>query len=58
MDRDQEEVLVEALTEGRGGAFFYFSQDRSAVVFLVVVSCSFDVGFFSRLSSEFAVALV
>ena len=28
MDEEQEKVLVEKLTEGRGGAFFYFSQDK------------------------------
>jgi hypothetical protein len=28
MDQDQEKALVETLTEGRGGAFFYYSHDR------------------------------
>jgi hypothetical protein len=28
MDLDQQNLLVEKLTEGRGGAFFYYSQDR------------------------------
>ena len=28
MDQDQEIALVEKLTEGRGGAFFYYSYDR------------------------------
>ena len=30
MDQDQEIALVEKLTEGRGGAFFYYSYDRCA----------------------------
>ena len=28
MDEEQEKVLTEKLTEGRGGAFFYYSQDK------------------------------
>ena len=28
IDQDQERALVEKLTEGRGGAFFYYSHDR------------------------------
>jgi inner membrane protein involved in colicin E2 resistance len=31
IDQDQEKVLVEKLTEGRGGAFFYYSQDRCSL---------------------------
>jgi hypothetical protein len=38
MDHDQEKVLVEKLTEGRGGAFFYYSQDRCGLnQFLLVL---------------------
>ena len=28
IDQDQVRALVEKLTEGRGGAFFYYSHDR------------------------------
>ena len=31
IDQDQENLLIEKLTEGRGGAFFYYSHDRCRV---------------------------
>ena len=49
MDEEQEKVLVEKLTEGRGGAFFYFSQDKCVAAGFVLcfghalVLCLFHV---------------
>ncbi len=52
MDEEQEKVLVEKLTEGRGGAFFYFSQDKCVAAGFVLFFGRALVLFFPRVHVE------